>query len=33
MERITAVACLAFSLAVPARAEFLQIDISIFGVD
>ena len=33
MKRVAAVVCLAFSLAVPARAEFLQMDISIFGMD
>ena len=33
MKRVTAVACLAFSLVLPGRAEFLQMDISIFGMD
>jgi hypothetical protein len=33
MKSVTAIVCLAFSLAVPGRAEFLQMDISIFGMD
>ena len=33
MKRAIAVAYLAFSLAMAGRAEFLQMDISIFGMD
>jgi len=33
MQRSVVVALLALSLALPVRAEFLQMDISIFGMD
>lgn len=33
MQRIRTLLCLALSLALPGRAEFLQIDITIFGMD
>ena len=33
MKRSAAVLCLALALALPGRAEFLQMDISIFGMD
>jgi len=33
MQRIGALLCLALALAFPGRAEFLQMDISIFGMD
>ena len=33
MKRFAALLCLAISLVLPGRAEFLQMDISIFGMD
>ena len=33
MQRFAALLCVALSLALPGRAEFLQMDISIFGMD
>lgn len=33
MKRFAALLCMAVSLALPVRAEFLQMDISIFGMD
>jgi hypothetical protein len=33
MQRLAAIALLALSLALPGRAEFLQVEISIFGMD
>ena len=33
MQRFAVLVCLALALALPGRAEFLQIDISIFGMD
>jgi hypothetical protein len=33
MQRFAAVVLLALGLALPGRAEFLQMDISIFGMD
>jgi hypothetical protein len=33
MHRFVRVLCLALSLVLPSRAEFLQVDISIFGMD
>jgi hypothetical protein len=33
MQKLAALVCLAFILALPGRAEFLQMDISIFGMD
>jgi hypothetical protein len=33
MQRFAALLSLALGLALPSRAEFLQIDISIFGMD
>jgi hypothetical protein len=33
MKRPAALLCVALSLALPGRAEFLQMDISIFGMD
>ena len=33
MQRLAAIWCLALSFALPGRAEFLQMDISIFGMD
>jgi hypothetical protein len=33
MKRYAVLLCLAFALALPGRAEFLQMDISIFGMD
>ena len=33
MKKSTAVLLLALALALPVRAEFLQMDISIFGMD
>ena len=33
MKRHAALICLALALALPGRAEFLQMDISVFGMD
>ena len=33
MQRLAALILLATTLALPSRAEFLQMDISIFGMD
>lgn len=33
MKRCAALLCLALALALPGGAEFLQMDISIFGMD
>jgi hypothetical protein len=33
MQRIGALLCLALALVLPGHAEFLQMDISIFGMD
>ncbi len=33
MKRSAALLCLGLALALPGRAEFLQMDISIFGMD
>jgi hypothetical protein len=33
MQRLVAIILLAGALALPGRAEFLQMDISIFGMD
>jgi hypothetical protein len=33
MKRHTALLCSLLALALPVRAEFLQMDISIFGMD
>ena len=33
MKRVVALLCMALTFALPGRAEFLQMDISIFGMD
>jgi hypothetical protein len=33
MKKVPALLCLVITLALPVRAEFLQMDISIFGMD
>jgi hypothetical protein len=33
MKKFAVFGCMALSLAFPGRAEFLQMDISIFGMD
>lgn len=33
MKKSAVLLCVALSLALPGRAEFLQMDISIFGMD
>ena len=33
MQRLSAVLCLVLASALPGKAEFLQMDISIFGMD
>ena len=33
MKRFSVMFCLALALVLPSRAEFLQMDISIFGMD
>jgi hypothetical protein len=33
MQRFSVLICLALALSLPCRAEFLQMDISIFGMD